>query len=329
MKIHPETPSSEGKISSPDPTEKSDQMENKIKPIAKEIMATLGLTICSFSYAVLAGHLFSSSIGAGIASAVAAVFLALADIVYATKLFSRILPPKAQRISQWIHAQCLEVFYLLGCHCLFPLSVRNWRWNTKSENRPLLLVHGYMNYNTVWLFHAKKWKEAGLGPIYTVNLGYPFRSIEQHAQKVKKKAEQIARETRRDDLILVGHSMGGLVSSYYATVLANPNTVTDVVTIGSPLQGTHLAKIGLGKCAFQMRRQSDFVDSLSQKILSSSFTRFYHIATESDQLVIPYHSCLLGDDPNQHYTLNNIGHVALLFSEKVNNKVVEWLRANY
>lgn len=301
----------------------------KVKLIGKEVIASIGLLICTFSCAILAARLMSGSLGTGIALAVMALFFALADLVYVAKLLSYTLPCQVRKIAGWIHAQSLEVFYLLGCHTLFFLSIRNWKWNVHLEHRPLLLVHGYMNYNTVWLFHAKRLKKAGFGPIFTLNLGYPFRSIEGHAEKVKQKAEHIAQETGRNDLILIGHSMGGLVSSYYATELAEANTVTDVVTIASPLQGTHVARIGAGKCALQMRRQSDFVDELSQEILKSSFTRYYHIATELDQLVIPYHSSLLGDHFEHHYILDDIGHIALLFSEKVNRKIIEWLLPNY
>lgn len=85
-----------------------------------------------------------------------------------------------------------------------------------------------------------------MGPIYTIDLGSPFLSIEEYAEKVKEKAKQIAHETGHTKLALIGHSMGGLVSAYYAIHLAPEGSIRSVITLGSPMQGTKVAFFGVG-----------------------------------------------------------------------------------
>jgi triacylglycerol esterase/lipase EstA (alpha/beta hydrolase family) len=155
--------------------------------------------------------------------------------------------------------------------------------HAKNEGRPILLVHGYLHNATAWVYQKQRLAEEGFGPIYVLNLKKPFASIVAHAEQLKEKALEIQQETGRSDLILIGHSMGGLVCSWYATQLAPRGKVTDLITIGSPLRGTTLAKVGLGSNAREMERDSLFLYELQKAIQKSRSTRFYHIASMTDQ----------------------------------------------
>jgi triacylglycerol esterase/lipase EstA (alpha/beta hydrolase family) len=119
--------------------------------------------------------------------------------------------------------------------------------------------------------------------------------------------------------------MGGLVSAWYATKLAPPGTVTDVITLGSPLQGTHVARIALGPNGSQMRRNSEFTKQLQQGILDNHDVRFYHIGTKTDQLVIPHSSSWVGNDLERQFAVDDLGHVSLLFSPRIVDKICSWL----
>lgn len=224
------------------------------------------------------------------------------------------------RAIHWMHAMTFEPFALLGAALLriVPLSK-----TIQGPGRPILLVHGYGNHGCVWFLQKKELEAKGLGPIYAINLGHPFKSIRYYAEKVKAKADLIAQETGRNDLILIGHSMGGLVSAWYATKLAEKNKVTDVITIASPLAGTPMARLALGINAREMEPNSSFVQELKLAMNENKTVRFHHIATRSDQLVIPGLSAALPD--NNHYILDDLGHASLLYSKRVSNKLFEWL----
>lgn len=261
---------------------------------------------------------------AWIALAAAVVLSFLAFIQIANRIADR-FPPKITRIIRWIHALSFEGFAICATALLHPSRYLVSHRTGSTRGRPILLVHGYLHDSSAWIYHKRKLVKDGFGPIYTLNLGHPFRSIRRYAEKVKHKAEQIERETNRSDLILIGHSMGGLVCSLYATRLAPARTVTDVITIGSPLAGTHMAKLGLGPDAREMERDSVLLKELQEEIKNCSHTRFYHIATKTDQLVIPHTSALVGDHLERQFLIEDIGHVTLLFSPRVARVIKEWL----
>jgi predicted alpha/beta hydrolase family esterase len=257
------------------------------------------------------------------------VFAILAFFVF-VKLVNAIAPIFPRRLEvaiHWVHAM---VFELAALAVMLLLHIYSHTKNFQkpagcSEGRPILLVHGYFNDSSAQSYLKYALGKEKIGPVYTVDLGFPFRSLFDYALKVKEKLAQIARETGRSDVILVGHSMGGLVSSLYATQFAPPKTVTDVITIGSPLAGTHVAKIGIGPNAREMERSSSLIATLNGKIRNETFTRFYHIGTNTDQLIIPAQSALIGNHPSREFLFEDIGHASMVFSPRVASLIVSWL----
>ena len=242
--------------------------------------------------------------------------------------FSSHLPRRIEVFIHWVHAMTFELLALITVPlmkvCRFSKNFHKPAGNL--QGRPILLVHGYCNDGSAWTFIKRKLVREGLGPVYTIDLGHPFRSIRDYALKVKEKAELIRQEAHRSDLILIGHSMGGLVSTLYATDLAPTGTVTDVITIGAPLAGTHVAKLGVGPNAREMRRSSELIGELHSKLAKERFARFYHIATNTDQMVIPSQSALLRHHPAREFFFEDIGHASLLFSPRVASLITYWIK---
>lgn len=220
-----------------------------------------------------------------------------------------------------LHVLTFEPLALLalGLMRLFP-----HRGTVSGKGQPLLLVHGYFNHSCVWILQKKRLEALGFGPIYTISLGHPFRSIRHYAEKVRAEAERIAKQTGRSDLALIGHSMGGLVSCWYATQLAPAGSVTDVVTIATPLSGTPIARLGLGPNAREMEPNSPLVRELQVALSQKRGIRFHHIASKRDHLVIPGSSAALLT--NNHFIFEDVGHTGLLFSQRVIQKIHAWLQ---
>ncbi|MBU6446274.1 MAG: alpha/beta fold hydrolase, partial [Verrucomicrobia bacterium] len=237
--------------------------------------------------------------------------------------FANSIAPKLPfpRLIHWAHAMTFELLALCGVALLRFVPTTHAVYGNKQ---PILLVHGYLNHGSVWLLFKRHLQRKGLGPIYTINLGHPFRSIRFYAERVKAKAEDIALETGRKDLILIGHSMGGLVSSLYATCLAPPNTVTDVITIGSPLNGTPMARVGIGPNAREMQPSSALVQEVRAKMAQRPDIRFFHLATKSDQLVIPGTSAVIPEHRN--FIFEDLGHASMLYSRRASDQIAEWLQ---
>ncbi len=184
-------------------------------------------------------------------------------------------------------------------------------------NHLVLLVHGYINAGFVWDLHKKWLVEEGCGPIYTIDLGNPFDSIHTFADRLKHKVEAILRETKHKELTLVGHSMGGLVSAYYALRLAPQGTICSVITLGAPLYGTKTAFLGFGRCAQEMRVGSKFLKELHLLYSIKRDVKFYHVVTTVDEIVIPYASGIFINNNHNALIVNDLSHASLLMSQRV------------
>jgi len=240
---------------------------------------------------------------------------------------ARFLPKPFGRIIHWIHSLAFEGAAISAAFCLRPFGLIKKIHGKRgpSAGRPVLFIHGYLQNGSNWEYLKRFLAKSGIGPLYSINLVPPFGSISDLARLVSEKAEEIARETGRQDLSIVGHSMGGLVAAWYASKIAAAGKVARVITLGSPLGGTHLAAIALGANGREMRVGSPFVEEIQEAISQSDAVPFYHIASSTDQIILPYQSALTGLHPERETLFDNLGHMSLLFSPRVARKIREWL----
>lgn len=288
------------------------------------------------SIALLSGSLFASGFYLAsfhFAPAVVARIFLITTVALAAFAMIKILnyfapqfPAPLYRAVCWLHSMAFEVCAITASF-LMRLGTLGWADGKcgPEQGRPILLIHGYMQNASNWAFLKRRLCQRGLGPVFTLNLGHPFRSIRDYAEILAKKAAQIEKETRREDLTLIGHSMGGLVSAWYAAKVAPAGKVGDVITIGSPLGGTKMASIAIGRNGREMRRGSDFIREVEEVFRKNRKVRFYHIASKADQVVLPYSSALTGQNPDREYVLDDIGHMSLLYSKRVADKIEKWL----
>ncbi len=252
------------------------------------------------------------------------VFLTLAGLKIVNQ-FADMSDGFLSRFIHWIHALVFEAFALVIMWCCRPFGYL-WKLQSRSgKGKPILLVHGYLHDSSAWIYHRWKLSSQGFGPIYMINLKHPFLPLAKYVQKVEMKVSQIEKETGRRDLILIGHSMGGIVCSLYATRKAPQDTVTDVITIGSPLQGTHMAKLAIGPGGREMKIGSELLQELDLELRKNKTIRFCHIGAKTDEIVIPHTSALPSSHLSEQFTVNDIGHASLLYSPRVAKKLISWI----
>jgi triacylglycerol esterase/lipase EstA (alpha/beta hydrolase family) len=226
-------------------------------------------------------------------------------------------------LINYIKSAVSDLILLIVVFVTFPIDLTK-KEKRKSGPMPILLVHGYMHSSAAWLYVSYRLKKAGLGPIYTINLGSSSHTIEEYAAKIKEKANKITEQTGKHDLLLVGHSMGGLVCAYYALHMAPRNSIKGVITLGSPLEGTRMAFFGKGACAKQMRYQSYFTRKLTKNIACSEQIRFAHIWSRVDLMIRPAISAM-GDSPYSYCEeIEGAGHLDFLYSPDAVSKVVAY-----
>lgn len=220
-----------------------------------------------------------------------------------------------KRIVSFLAAALIEPFVFLFFLVTYPFRLKN-RPHQATDKYPIILIHGYMHNSSAWRWLRYELEHKQLGPVYTLNLGSINQTIEQYAAKVDRLIDEIRAETGARKVQLVGHSMGGLVATWVASY--RPHHVAKVITLGSPMEGTHLAKVGKGPCAEQMRIGSRFLTDLKSHAETLTMVPFVHIASDADLLTIPHETCVPNFTPDaKRVWVDGLGHFSLLLSNRV------------
>ena len=309
----------------------------RIKKIVYVALGTLAalflLTGILALTAVFLPYMTFAAVATTIFKVVAIVTAVIFGIAALTKAFDYVAPklPRPLRIvADRIHANLTEMFAVLTmAACYFvDLEKQNPKSVEGNNQIPILLIHGLYHNSSAWIEYRKQLNDAKLGPIFTINLGNPFDSIDVYAQRVRDMVANIQRITGLKDIVLIGHSMGGVVATKFALEFATEETkVTDIITIGSPLKGTSIAKyFGWGKGVREMRKGSDYLTVLNDKILAQAKINFFHIASETDALVPIWSSLPQENENTKHLKISNIGHTALLLTSDVINPIIDYYK---
>lgn len=183
----------------------------------------------------------------------------------------------------------------------------------KSEQRglPVLLIHGYACNSGYWLPMSKLLKQARISH-YGIDLEPPGAAIDDYVPQVRAAVQRLCAATGSAQVIIVGHSMGGLVARAYLRDCGRRQDqahIARIITLGTPHHGTALASFGPGSNAQQMRRDSAWLAALAASEANTQRKLFSSIYSVHDNIVAPQDSSDLPGARNLAF--GAIGHVAL------------------
>ena len=182
---------------------------------------------------------------------------------------------------------------------------------------PVLLVHGYICNHRVWDNLAEALRQAG-HPVLAVDLEPLFTSIDDYAVNIEQAASQLLATTGASQLVLVGHSMGGLAIRAWLRACGSTR-VARVITLGSPHQGTNIARSSMTANGAQMIWHSDWLQAL-QTSEPAAVRRLFHIAlSQQDNIVYPQREQVLEGAAVTQFS--GIGHLQMCLSPMV----IAWL----
>lgn len=170
--------------------------------------------------------------------------------------------------------------------------------------RGILLVHGFVCNRGLWNGWLEHLRARDV-PCVAVNLEPVFGSIDEYTAIIEAGVQKVERATGVAPLI-VAHSMGGLAVRCW-WVSRDDAEIHHVITIGTPHQGTWLARFALTANGRQMQRNSSWLKALAAREppgRSAKFTCFYG---HCDNIVFPASSATLPDADNRH--LRGVAHV--------------------
>ena len=181
----------------------------------------------------------------------------------------------------------------------------------QQQGLPVLLIHGYAGNSGYWLPMSKLLKQARISH-YGIDLEPPGASIDDFVPQVEAAVARLRRETGSPQVIILAHSMGGLVARAYLRDCARRHVaapVARVITLGTPHHGTALASFGPGSNAAQMRRDSPWLEALAASEANTQRMLFSSIYSVHDNIIAPQDSSDLPGARN--LVFGAIGHVAL------------------
>nr|WP_315257698.1 alpha/beta fold hydrolase [uncultured Duganella sp.] len=202
---------------------------------------------------------------------------------------------------------CYEFQASLLTSSYYMLRPLGMQLQPEAQGLPVLLVHGYACNSGYWRPMSKLLRQARISH-YGVDLEPLGASIDDFAPQIHAAVERLRKATGSAQVILVGHSMGGLVARAYLRRHGSAH-IARVITLGTPHHGTALAHLGPGSNALQMRPHSEWLgtlaasEAITQRMLISS------IYSVHDNIVAPQDSSALPGARN--LVFGAIGHVAL------------------
>jgi triacylglycerol lipase len=307
-----------------------------IDPRIKKIVASL--LGASIGLGVAGGFCFTAKVSCAVALLVASVALAtLGLVVVANSLADRFFPQTLAKVVHAVHATVTDLLafsFQLLFYAASPLCKERIR--TEGDDRPILFVHGYLHNASAWALYMfgdfLGLPTIGFKNTYAVSLPL-FCSIERSSEIVRTKLEEIAKATGKTNMVLLGHSMGGLVVTDAAFKLQENNssgiTITHVVTLGTPFKGARgiVDYFGFGENGKQMRPNSEFLTTLQSKLLNAQF-KILQVASVNDALVSEDSALIVLSDVNQsRLPVSDVGHAALPLSLSLMDEVVEFLKS--
>ncbi len=207
----------------------------------------------------------------------------------------------------------LYVFYLMAKHRSLPARYVHILKKTKN---PVVLISG-IGFTWAVLISLGDYLLAKGYPVYFVpDLGNNLYSIPHSARIVK---ELIKREAI-ENVVLFGHSKGGLIAKYLMAYLNGDGKVLGSVSFATPYSGSILANFSPFRSSREFRPKSEIILKLAKETKINK--KIISLMPTIDTVVWGKNkSFLAGALDNQVLKVN--GHIYPIFSKELFEKVAE------
>jgi hypothetical protein len=192
---------------------------------------------------------------------------------------------------------------------------------------PILLVHGIVDNHTIFNPLRRALGRRGFTQISSFDYGLLTSDVVRTAGRLGDVIAELTERSGYERLHVIGHSLGGLLARYYVQHLGGDARVHTLVTLGTPHQGTELARIG---GAFPLVRQLRPGSPLMRTLAAPApgcRTRFVCFHSDLDQLVVPSRNARLvhPDLDVTNVAVTGVGHLSLTNHRGIADQIAELL----
>jgi len=178
---------------------------------------------------------------------------------------------------------------------------------------PILLVHGIVDNHAVFAVLDRTLRRRGFTDVSSFDYGLLTNDVRHAARDLEAAIERLCDESGYERVHLIGHSLGGLIARYYVQRMEGHRRVQTCVTMGSPHQGTTMARFGrTWPLLRQLDPASDLILELREPAPECS-TRFLAFHSDIDHLIVPKSNARI-DHPDLRVTnvaISGVGHLSM------------------
>ncbi len=182
----------------------------------------------------------------------------------------------------------------------------------QEKHTPIILLHGlFQNRSCLyWLQHQLR--TSGYTRILSINTP-PWRDLEALTEELAKKIDELHIKWQTEKVILIGHSMGGMIARNYIQNRGGAKHANALITIGSPHHGSKLAPFAVSPMGKTLLPGSEFLRQFNS-VEWPQEVKALALYTRYDNIVLPAESAKMAGA--KHVELDGMGHTSLLFHPK-------------
>jgi len=195
-----------------------------------------------------------------------------------------------------------------------------------TPGTPVVMVHGLYHNRTAWLIMKRRLKKAGYTNLHTCQYNSFTRDFEPAVHGLLRKLDILLADSPDTGVILMGHSLGGLVSRCAAGNPQYRNRIAALITLGSPHHGSDLARLGMNRMARDLIPGGHIARAVDR--MPDPDCPRLGIRTLTDDYVFPLSMLRTGREGWQEKTCAPMAHVWMLYSREVANMVIDFLKEN-
>lgn len=213
----------------------------------------------------------------------------------------------------------------------YPLGFVSFLWRPRGKrptSRPeVVFLHGLYHTPAAWILFAPALAMAGLGRAHAPGYNsFGAKTFEDIARDMTSQVHAILDRSPR--ILLVGHSMGGLL---VRRLLADPRIAraTDAaVVLGAPHQGSKVAALApCGRSGRQLLPGSPLFSELAALPDPDDLSKL-NILSPADDMVLPNASCAFPGPGWTPWTSPPVSHVGLLYHPGVIRRVADFFKTS-
>lgn len=225
-----------------------------------------------------------------------------------------------EKFSHWqfLHLILQEFYWSSVCwYWSFPFARFGLRISAQHQGLPVLLIHGYGCNSAYWSRLSRLLQQQHITHS-AIDCEPVLVGIDDYAALIEKAITELCHHTGQSQVIILGHSMGGLAARAYMRRYGEEK-IACLITLGTPHHGSKLAAAAWGLNAQQMRwierdQASYWIKTLSASESPTTRARIVSIYSRHDNIVFPQQSSHLPHARNIEIDL--VGHVALAFTKQ-------------